>query len=113
MHAVQMRLRIMADEELAAAGVLAAVSHRHHTRDMLVRIVFRFAGNCVAQIARAGAVRTAALGNEMRNDAVESLAVVIAFLDQLDEVGDGDRRFVRIQLKRNFRSVGHRNFTLN
>ena len=81
-----MRLRIMTDEELAAAGILAAVSHRHRARDMLVRIVFCFAGNRVAQIARAGAVRAAALGNEMRNDAVESLAVVITFLNQLDDL---------------------------
>src|SRR5436190_12967479 len=83
-HAVQVPLRRVADEELTAARVLARMRHRQCARDVLVRVLLRFALDGVTGPARshrplAGlGVGVAALDHEVRNHAMEFGAVVEA-----------------------------------
>src|SRR6266850_1645794 len=87
--AVEMALRRMTDEELAAAGVLAGVRHRERPGDVLVRVLLRFALDRVPGTARAdGApaglrVGVAALDHEVRDHTVELGPIVEARVGQL------------------------------
>jgi hypothetical protein len=93
------------DEELAAVRVRAGVRHRQRAAldPVLVELVFEL----VARAAPAGALRTATLDHEVRDDAVEDEAVVEAVAGELREVVDGLRRLVReeLELDRSFSGV--------
>ena len=52
----------------------------------------------VARAAGAGPLGTSALHHEIGDHAVKFEPVVIAAPDQIDEVGDGDRRFIGHQV---------------
>ena len=79
-------------EELAAAGIASSVRHGHGPSDMPVRVSFGLAGDGVSQISCAVPVRASALRDKARNHPVKGLAVIIAFLHQLHEIGDRSRR---------------------
>src|SRR5262245_6363872 len=95
----------MADEELAAAGVLAGVRHGERAGDVLVH----FAARCTfALVARAAGphrslagfgVGVAALNHEVGDHAMELGAVVEAGVGQLLEVRDGIGRLVGKELE--------------
>src|SRR5439155_20012019 len=88
---------LVADEELAAVGVRAAVGHRDGAAGVLA--LDRFVGKLVAGTAGSHPVRVelrllavlavAALDDEARNDAVEYDLVVEPLLREVDEVAGG------------------------
>ena len=69
MDAIQVRLRGMADEELASTGIPAAVSHRQRSGQMLIGI--NFAINRVAGTTGAISFGTSPLDNEVGEDAMK------------------------------------------
>ena len=81
MNAVKVRLRLMDDEELAAAGVWTSVCHGKGAPQMLVRIAFGFARNGVARPAGAITFWAAALSDEAGNDSVECQSVIESFFN--------------------------------
>src|SRR6267378_4963935 len=97
---VKVRLGGMADEELAAAGVLSGVGHGQRPRHVLVDVLVGLALDGVAGSARADAPlpglrnRVAALNHEVGDHAVELGAVVESRVCELLEVGDGARHLV-------------------
>src|SRR5215475_5192622 len=91
--AVQMRLRRMRDEKLAAAGVLARESHPDRAAN--VRPGVDLAADLIAGAAFAVAARVAPLNDEIRNDAVKSEAVEEALARERDEAVHRDRRVLR------------------
>lgn len=84
---------VVADEELAAAGVLASMSHG---QDATVVVLLRCIGLAFDAIARAASAnawvahidteRAAALDDEIGDDAVEMKAIVEAILGEFDKV---------------------------
>src|SRR5439155_20416972 len=80
--AVQMPLRRVADEELAATRVLAGVRHGQGPGDVLVRVFLGLTLDLVARAAGPGralaalGVRVAALNHEIGDHAVEFGAIV-------------------------------------
>ena len=84
------------DEELAAVRVGAAVRHRERAADdrPAVRLVLEL----VARPTGAVPARAAALDHEVRNDAMERQAVVVALGGKLDEVPDGLGRVLVVEL---------------
>ena len=95
-HLVEMRLGRVADEELAAAGVLAGVRHGQGAGHVLVGVEVGLALDLVARAAGADArvarllgERIAALDHEVRDDPVKAGAVVELAVGELLEVGDG------------------------
>lgn len=64
---------------------------------MLVFECGGFIGELVAWAAGAGALGAAALDHEICDDAVEVQAVVEAFVDEFNEVGDGLGGGVRVE----------------
>src|SRR5690242_7802909 len=105
MHAVQMRLRRVADEELTAARVPTGVRHRQRPRDVLVHVLVGLTLDRVAGSARADAplarlgTGVAPLDHEIRDDAVELGAIVESRVGELLEVGDGIGNLVGEQLQ--------------
>src|SRR5262245_16382522 len=91
--AVQMRLRRMRDEKLAAAGVLARKSHPD--RAASVRPGVDLAADLIAGAAFAVAARVAPLNDEIRHDAVKIEAVEEALSRERDEAVHRDRRVLR------------------
>src|SRR5215471_12172626 len=91
--AVQMWLRRMRDEKLAAAGVLARKSHPD--RAASVRPGVYFAADLIAGAAFAVAARVASLNDEIRNDAVKSEAVEEALTRERNEAVHRDRSVLR------------------
>src|SRR5215475_9334511 len=88
--AVQMRLRGVRDEKLAAAGVLARKSHPDRAAN--VRPGVYLASDLIAGAAFAVAARIASLNNEIRNDAVKSQVVEEALASERDEAVHCDWR---------------------
>ena len=78
MLAVKMRLRLVADIELAAAGIAAGMGHRERAAFMLVRI--DLAIDRITRTAGACAVRATALRDEARNDAMKHQSVIESFI---------------------------------
>src|SRR5262245_53334539 len=68
--AIQMRLRRVSDEKLAAAGVLARKGHTD--RASTIGPGIDLAANLIAGAALAVAARITPLNNEIRNDTVKS-----------------------------------------
>src|SRR5262249_1879785 len=91
--AVQMWLRRMRDEKLAAAGVLARKSHPDRAAN--VRPGVYLAADLIARAAFAVAARVASLNDEIRNDAVKSDAVEEALARERNEVVHRDRSVLR------------------
>src|SRR5262245_22772234 len=91
--AVQMRLRGVRDEKLAAAGVLARKSHPDRAAN--VRPGVYLASDLIAGAAFAVAARIASLNNEIRNDAVKSEAVEEALARERNEAVYRDRSVLR------------------
>src|SRR5215470_15432352 len=87
--AVQMWLRRMRDEKLAAAGVLARKSHPDRAAN--VRPGVYLAADLIAGAAFAVAARVASLNDEIRNDAVKSEAVEEVPERERDETVHRDR----------------------
>src|SRR5690606_5132578 len=105
---VEMRGRPMRQEELAASGVRAAVRHREGTDEMPSEVLGKLIFNGIAGAARArgafcslAGVRIAALCHKVRNHAVEPGAIVVALLDERNEVRNGVRRFILEKLDNN------------
>src|SRR5690242_333652 len=105
MHAGQMPLRCVTDEELRAAGILSGMRHGQRAGHVLVLVETGFALDGVpgpagpdASLARLG-VGIAALNHEIRNHAVERGPVIESFLRQFFEVGDGAGHFVGEELE--------------
>src|SRR5450432_492507 len=108
------------DEELLAVGVRAAVGHAQEAAFVVRRSGPDLVWDHVAGLARAGAARISALDHEALDHAMKRGAVVGGLLGPLavgrfersqtarqpDEVGDGDRRFVRVQLAIKLAEVG-------
>src|SRR6266516_3932597 len=94
---VKVRLGSMADEELAAAGVLAGVGHGQRPRHVLVDVLLGLALDGVAGSTGAHAPfpglrnGVTALNHEVGDHAVELGAVVESRVRELLEVGDGGR----------------------
>src|SRR5262245_204487 len=91
--AVQMRLRRVRDEKLAAAGVLARKSHPDRAAN--VRPGVDLAADLIAGAAFAVAARVTSLNDEIRHDAVKSEAVEEALARERDEAVHRDRRVFR------------------
>src|SRR5215510_3793199 len=91
--AVQMWLRRMRDEKLAAAGVLAREGHPDRAAN--VRPGIDLAADLIAGAAFAVAARVASLNDEIRHDAVKSHAVEKASARERDEAVHRDRRVLR------------------
>src|SRR5262245_42756345 len=91
--AVQMRLRGVRDEKLAAAGVLARKSHPDRAAN--VRPGVYLASDLIAGAAFAVAARIASLNDEIRNDAVKSEAVEEALACERNEAVHRDRSVLR------------------
>src|SRR5258706_662580 len=110
--AVQMPLRRVADEELAAAGVLAGVGHGQRSRDVLVDVLLCLALDLVARAAGADRplaalrVGVAALNHEVGDHTVKLGAVVEPGAGELLEVGDGIGHLIGEQLQLDHASRG-------
>src|SRR5262245_31222552 len=91
--AVQMWLRRVRDEKLAAAGVLARKSHPD--RAASVRPGVDLAADLIAGAAFAVTTRVASLNDEIRHDAVKAQAVEEALARERDEAVHRDRRVLR------------------
>src|SRR5215510_11548349 len=91
--AVQMWLRRMRDEKLAAAGVLAREGHPDRAAN--VRPGIDLAADLIAGAAFAVAARVASLNDEIRHDAVKSEAIEEALARERDEAVHRDRRVLR------------------
>ena len=84
-------------EKLGAAGVATSVRHREHAGLVVLEGEGRrFTGDLPAWASGTGSarhrvlgMRAAALNHEVFNDAVEMEAVVVAHVDEFDEIGDG------------------------
>src|SRR3989442_927268 len=104
-HAIEMALRRMTDEELAATGVLARMRHRECARDVFMRVLLRFAFDRVARTARAHGpfarlgVGVTALDHEVRNDTMKLGAVVEFGIRELLEIRYRAGDFVAEQLQ--------------
>ena len=96
MHPIQMRLRRMNDEELAASCITPAMCHRDGACHMPVWIAIGLARDGISQIPGPIAAGTAALRDEARDHPVKSLSIIIAGLGQLDKVCHCDRRIFLI-----------------
>src|SRR6266496_1933109 len=102
---VKVGLRRVADEELAAAGVLPGVRHRERAGDVLVDVLVGLALDRVAGAAGADAslpglrVGIAALDHEVGDHPVERRPVVEARVRELFEVGHCVRHLVGEQLQ--------------
>src|SRR2546423_2792545 len=102
--AVEVRLRRVADEKLAAPRVLAGVRHGERARHVLVDVLVRLALDGVARPAGADAplpglgVGIAALDHEVGDHAVKLGSVVEARVGELLEVGDRARHLVGEQV---------------
>lgn len=84
MHAVQVRLGRMANEELAATRVATGMGHRQAPRHVLVRI--NFALDRVARATTTITIGTAALDHKIGDYAVEGQTIVKALFRQIHEV---------------------------
>src|SRR5262245_29890334 len=91
--AVQMRLRRVRDEKLAAAGILARTSPSRGASS--ARAGVRLAPDLLAGAALAVAARVASLHDEIRHDAVKSNAVEETAARESDEAVHRDRRVLR------------------
>src|SRR5690606_24437299 len=86
------------NEELAAAGVLATVSHGERTAQMFVGIALGFARDGIAGAARTVTLGTTSLNDKVRNDPVKADTVIEAAVGQFLEVGDRTGSFFIIQI---------------
>src|SRR5262249_39610179 len=91
--AIQMRLRRVRDEKLAAAGVLAREGHPD--RAASVRPGIDLAADLIAGAALAVAAPVPSLDDEIRHDAVKSQAVEEPPARERDEAVHRDRRVLR------------------
>ena len=66
-----------------------------------------FTLDAVARTAHTGAVGATALDHEAGNDPVENQTVVEALLNQGDEIGDGLRCLLGIELSGDDTAIGH------
>ena len=89
-------LAAVADEKLRASGIATGVSHGEYPAIMVLVITVQFAVNFVARATgarhagRTGArVRASSLDDKVRNNTVESEAIIEAFISQFDEIGYG------------------------
>ena len=110
--AVEVRRLVVHDEELASGAVRRhSARHGEHAAVVLQVIFEAVAGKLaldgVARTAGADAVRVAALDHKAGDDAVEDDAVIKALLDEGDEVVDGVRRDLRIELRLDDAAVFH------
>ena len=96
--AVEVRLGLERDEELAPVRVGARVRHREDAALVAVRVPLRLVLEPVAWAASAGARRVAALEHEVGDDAVENRAVVEVVVREEDEVVNGLGRVGRVEL---------------
>src|SRR6267142_549362 len=95
--AVEMRRGAVTDVELAAGRVgMLAPGHRHRAAHVLLLVELRL--DLIAGAAGAVALGAAALHDEIRDDPVELQPVVEALLGERDEVLDGLRRVLRVEL---------------
>ena len=90
MLAVEVRLRPVADEELAAVGLGSGVGHGQRARDVL-ELGTELVGELVARAAAAGAGGVTTLRHEVGDHAVKRRAVIEAVAGQEDEVVHGHR----------------------
>ena len=110
--AVKVRRILMHDEKLAAGAVGDhGARHGEHAARVL-QIVLEAVGaklalDAVARAADADTVRVAALDHEAGDDAVEDHAVIKALLHETDEVVDGVRGNVGIELSLDDAAVFH------
>ena len=98
------RAVVDADEELRAVRVGAGVRHRDRAERVLA--LHRLVGELVAGAAAAAALGAAALDHELGHDAVEREAVVVAVAREADEVVDGVRRELRVEIHHDRAAVG-------
>src|SRR5437660_6762844 len=104
MDAVEVGLRRVTNEELAASRVLAGVGHGERAHRVLVDVLVRLALDGIARPAGAGAslsglgVRIAALNHEVGDHAMEPGPVVEARVGEFLEVGDRARHLVGEQV---------------
>src|SRR5262245_27911637 len=114
-HAVQMSLRRVTDEELAAAGVLACVGHRQRSGDVFVHVAAGLALDRVPGATRPDSafaglgVGIAALNHEVGDHAMKLGAVIEARVGELLEVRHGVGGFVGEQLELDRAPVGFQN----
>src|SRR2546425_12304706 len=95
--AIEVGRGTVADVELAARGVgVLAPRHRDGPADVLLRV--ELGGDIVPGTAGAVAFGAPALGDEVRDDAVEGEPVVEPLLGERHEVRDGLRRVFREEL---------------
>lgn len=76
MSAIQVRLRLVTNEELAAVGIGASVGHAQAASLVFVRIVPCLVFEGVARAARAGTMRAPSLGYKPRNNPVKGKSIV-------------------------------------
>lgn len=81
--AIQMRLRRMRDEKLAAARVFARQSHPDRSANVRPRV--HFAANLITRSAFAVSARITSLNDEVRDYAMKGQVVEITFARQRDE----------------------------
>ncbi len=106
MLVVEVRGGAEGEEELAAVRAGAGVGHRENAGTVMAQRGMKFVAELVARSAGAGAGRVAALGHEAGDDAVEGRAVVKAGPRQVDEVLDGERHPISVQLNRDVAAFG-------
>jgi hypothetical protein len=76
MFAIQVRLRLVTNEELAAVSIWASVGHAQAARLVFVRIVPSLVFEGVARAAPAITVRAPSLGYKPRDDPVKGKSIV-------------------------------------
>src|SRR5437016_14018665 len=94
--AVEVRLRRMGDEELAAARIGPGKRHTHGTH--VVAHGIHLVPEHKARSAPTIAPGIAVLDDEVGHDPVPAGSVKVASLDQVDKGGDGERGLGRVEL---------------
>ena len=93
-----------ADEELRSVRVGTGVRHRDRAERVLA--LHRLVGELVAGTTATAALGATALDHELRHDAVEREVVVVALAREPDEVVDGVRRELRVEIHHDRTAVG-------
>lgn len=86
---IEVRGRVVGDEELGAVGIGASISHGENSCFVVAEFADELIGELVSRAAPTGAGGITALDHEVRDHAVELDVVVVAALGEVEEICAG------------------------